>query len=47
MGELQIAMAKLGDNATEEEIKEIMQEVDLNQDGAVDFEEFVKAMMSS
>ena len=37
---------KLGDKVTESEILEIIKEADLNNDGEINYKEFVKAMMS-
>uniref|UniRef100_A0A3Q3JVH1 EF-hand domain-containing protein n=1 Tax=Monopterus albus TaxID=43700 RepID=A0A3Q3JVH1_MONAL len=43
--ELREAMKKLmGEQVTNREINEILQDVDLNKDGLVDFEEFVRMM---
>ena len=45
--ELANAMISMGQNPTEEEINEMMREVDLNQDGKIDFEEFMILMTKS
>ena len=42
--ELENAMVSMGQNPTNEEIKEMMEEVDLNKDGKIDFEEFLSLM---
>ena len=42
--ELGNAMVSMGQNPTEEEINEMMREVDLNQDGKIDFDEFMILM---
>ena len=39
--ELANAMESMGQNPTEEEINEMLREVDLNQDGKIDFDEFM------
>ncbi|EHB05501.1 Calcium-binding protein 5, partial [Heterocephalus glaber] len=45
LGELQQAMQRLlGEKLTTQEIAEVVQEADINRDGTVDFEEFVKMM---
>ena len=45
--ELQNAMFSMGQNPTEEEINEMMREVDLNQDGKIDFDEFMILMTNN
>ena len=45
--ELGNAMMSMGQNPTEEEINEMMREVDLNQDGKIDFDEFMILMTRS
>ena len=45
--ELEKAMISMGQNPTEDEINEMMREVDLNQDGKIDFEEFMILMTKS
>ena len=42
--ELETAMVSMGQNPTNEEIKEMMEEADLNKDGKIDFEEFLSLM---
>ena len=42
--ELQNAMFSMGQSPTEDEINEMMREVDLNQDGKIDFDEFMILM---
>ena len=42
--ELENAMVSMGQNPTNEEIKEMMEEADLNKDGKIDFEEFLNLM---
>ena len=42
--ELENAMVSMGQNPTNEEIKEMMEEADLNKDGKIDFEEFLSLM---
>ena len=37
-------MVSMGQNPTNEEIKEMMEEADLNKDGKIDFEEFLSLM---
>ena len=41
------AMMSMGQSPTEEEINEMMREVDLNQDGKIDFDEFMILMTRS
>ena len=43
--ELANAMISMGQNPTDEEINEMMKEVDLNQDGKIDFDEFMTLML--
>ena len=45
--ELENAMVSMGQNPTEDEINEMMKEVDLNQDGLIDFDEFMILMTKS
>ena len=45
--ELANAMVSMGQNPTDDEINEMMREVDLNQDGLIDFEEFMILMTKS
>ena len=45
--ELENAMVSMGQNPTEDEIIEMMREVDLNQDGLIDFDEFMILMTKS
>ena len=45
--ELRNAMVSMGQSPTEEEINEMMREVDLNQDGKIDFDEFMILMTRS
>ena len=42
--ELKNAIVSMGQNPTDDEINEMMREVDLNQDGKIDFDEFCKLM---
>ncbi|CAH1783491.1 unnamed protein product [Owenia fusiformis] len=42
--ELKHVMTNIGEKMSQEEVNEMMQEVDLNGDGYVDFEEFVRVM---
>ena len=42
--ELENAMVSMGQNPTNEEIKEMMEEADLSKDGKIDFEEFLSLM---
>ena len=42
--ELANAMVSMGQNPTDDEINEMMREVDLNQDGKIDFDEFMILM---
>ena len=42
--ELANAMVSMGQNPTDDEINEMMREVDLNQDGLIDFDEFMILM---
>ena len=44
--ELRNIMNSLGENLTPEEIEEMIKEADLDNDGQIDYEEFVKMMMS-
>ena len=37
---------KLGEHVSQQEIMEIIKEADLNNDGEINYKEFVKAMMS-
>ena len=45
--ELANAMVSMGQNPTDDEINEMMREVDLNQDGLIDFDEFMILMNKS
>ena len=45
--ELANAMISMGQNPTDDEINEMMREFDLNQDGLIDFEEFMILMTKS
>ena len=45
--ELENAMQSMGQTPTGEEINEMMREVDLNQDGKIDFDEFMSLMIKS
>ena len=45
--ELANAMVSMGQNPTDDEINEMMREVDLNQDGKIDFDEFMILMTKS
>ena len=45
--ELANAMVSMGQNPTDDEINEMMREVDLNQDGLIDFDEFMILMTKS
>ena len=45
--ELANAMISMGQNPTDDEINEMMREVDLNQDGKIDFDEFMILMTKS
>ena len=45
--ELANAMFSMGQNPTDDEINEMMREVDLNQDGKIDFDEFMILMTKS
>ena len=40
--ELKSVMASLGETLTDEEVKEMMTEADIDKDGVIDFEEFKK-----
>lgn len=44
--ELQSVMCSLGERLTEEEIKDMIQEADLDKDGQVNYTEFVKVMVN-
>lgn len=44
--ELQSVMSSLGERLSEEEIKDMIQEADLDKDGQVDYTEFVKVMIN-
>jgi Ca2+-binding EF-hand superfamily protein len=39
-------MINLGEKLTDEEVNQMIQEADINGDGQVDYEEFVKMMMA-
>ena len=45
--ELKNAMVSMGQSPTDDEISEMMREVDLNQDGKIDFDEFMILMTKS
>ena len=45
--ELANAMFSMGQNPTDDEINEMMREVDLNQDGKIDFDEFMILMTNN
>ena len=45
--ELANAMVSMGQNPTEDEINDMMREVDLNQDGKIDFDEFMALMVKN
>ena len=45
--ELKNAMVSMGQSPTDDEINEMMREVDLNQDGKIDFDEFMILMTKS
>ena len=45
--ELKNAIVSMGQNPTDDEINEMMREVDLNQDGKIDFDEFMILMTKS
>ena len=45
--ELENAMQSMGQTPTGEEINEMMREVDLNQDGKIDFDEFMSLMIKN
>ena len=44
--ELRHAMTNLGENLTPEEVEEMIKETDLNNDGQIDYDEFIKMIMS-
>jgi calmodulin len=44
--ELRHVMINLGEKLTDEEVNQMIQEADINGDGQVDYEEFVKMMMA-
>ena len=44
--ELRHAMTNLGENLTPEEVEEMIKETDLNNDGQIDYDEFMKMIMS-
>ena len=43
--ELENAMQSMGQNPTVDEVNQMMQEVDINQDGKIDYEEFMTLML--
>lgn len=43
--ELRVVMSKLGEKLSEEEIDEMIREADLDGDGFIDYEEFVKLLL--
>lgn len=45
--ELRNVMATLGENLSEEEIAEMIREADIDGDGHINYEEFVRVMMVS
>lgn len=45
--ELRHVMTSLGETLTDEEVEELMNEADANNDGQIDYDEFVKLMMAS
>ena len=45
--ELKEVLSKLGENLTQKEVKEMVDEADTNGDGRIDMEEFVELMMST
>jgi len=45
--ELRHVMTNLGEKLSDEEIDEMIREVDINGDGHIDYDEFVKMMLSS
>ncbi|XP_075255137.1 uncharacterized protein LOC142347875 [Convolutriloba macropyga] len=49
VSELRLALSEMGelDSMADDEIEDMMKEVDLNKDGMVDYEEFVKVMLQS
>lgn len=44
--ELRHVMTSLGEKLTEEEVDEMIREADIDQDGQINYEEFVKMMVS-
>ena len=44
--ELRHVMSSIGENRTKEEVEEIIQEADVDGDGLIDYEEFVKLVNS-
>jgi calmodulin len=42
--ELRLVMTNLGEKLTDEEVDEIIREVDIDGDGQINYEEFVKMM---
>merc|ERR1719277_1287006 len=45
-GELRFSMTNLGEKLTDAEVDEMIREADLDQDGQINYDEFVKMMMA-
>jgi calmodulin len=45
--ELRLVMSQLGENLTDREIEEMVQEADKNGDGSIDYDEFVQLLSPS